>query len=405
MFRGIAMELRAHFPSELWHQFWDACFFAIERVADSALRRCAGQFAARRSARTPRAIFRERSRCLLNPYAIMVGVFAVAALALHGATFLVMRTEGPAAERARRLVPRLWPAVLVLYVAVTAATVFERGHRHRVDRRHSAAFACGAGAWLLFASLSKRERSAFAASSLFVASLLFQAAVTMYPYLLPAYPPRNGRHFDLRRVAVAGRARKRAYGDDRRRDRGRDLRHARAARRWRESSRRGVTRRVVDVRRQTLASIRPVALDARLDRQPFGARGGLRRARARPAQSGRHGEGTRAHLHRALRAARRRSPRGCVDETIELDALHRSAQRRTCKSNCSRATRSSSPIARSKSTCIRSSATIEIERGMRVPFFGNRYLAARRGARRSRQSVRADGARRHPLSAAVCVAG
>ncbi len=26
MFRGIAIELREHFTSELWHQFWDAAF-------------------------------------------------------------------------------------------------------------------------------------------------------------------------------------------------------------------------------------------------------------------------------------------------------------------------------------------------------------------------------------------
>ncbi|MGH8164855.1 MAG: cytochrome d ubiquinol oxidase subunit II, partial [Rhodanobacteraceae bacterium] len=26
MFRGIAMELRSHFKSELWHGFWDFCF-------------------------------------------------------------------------------------------------------------------------------------------------------------------------------------------------------------------------------------------------------------------------------------------------------------------------------------------------------------------------------------------
>ena len=28
MFRGIAMELRSQFPSEIWHQFWDVCFAA-----------------------------------------------------------------------------------------------------------------------------------------------------------------------------------------------------------------------------------------------------------------------------------------------------------------------------------------------------------------------------------------
>ena len=36
MFRGIAMELREHFSAELWHQFWDAAFCAVERALDRA---------------------------------------------------------------------------------------------------------------------------------------------------------------------------------------------------------------------------------------------------------------------------------------------------------------------------------------------------------------------------------
>ena len=190
MFRGVAMELRSHFPSELWHQFWDACFFgsslllillygvALGNLLHGVPLGLQGYFSGTLDA-------------LLNPYALMVGVFAIATLMLHGATFLVMRTRGPAAERTRRLVPRLWPAVLVLYVAVTAATVFERGIGMTwIDI--IPAFSLAALVWLLFASLTKRERAAFAASSLFVTSLVFQAAVTMYPYLLPALPPRTG---------------------------------------------------------------------------------------------------------------------------------------------------------------------------------------------------------------------
>jgi len=50
----------------------------------------------------------------------------------------------------------------------------------------------GSLVWLLFASLRKRETAAFAASSLWLASLLLQAAVTLYPYLLPALPPGRG---------------------------------------------------------------------------------------------------------------------------------------------------------------------------------------------------------------------
>ncbi len=187
MFRGIAIELRGHFPSETWHEFWDACFagasvllmllygVAIGNLVRGLPLGAGGYFAGSLDA-------------LLNPYAVMVGFFAIATLMLHGATFLVMRTEGRAAERARRLVPVLWPIVLVLYIAVSAATIFERGIGPSwIDV--IPLFTLAALVWLLLASLQKRERAAFGASSLFLATLLVQAAATMYPYLLPSLPP------------------------------------------------------------------------------------------------------------------------------------------------------------------------------------------------------------------------
>ncbi|HUN30175.1 MAG TPA: cytochrome d ubiquinol oxidase subunit II [Alphaproteobacteria bacterium] len=190
MFRGIAMELRSHFPSEIWHQFWDVCFaassvllillfgVALGNLLHGVPLDSAGYFI---------GTFDE----LLNPYALLVGVFAVVALGLHGATFLVMRTEGPATQRARRLVPRLWPAVLVLYIAVTAATLTDRGIGLTwIDL--IPLLTLGSLGAVLFLALHAREWGTFLASSLFLASLLLQASVTLYPYLLPSLPPRRG---------------------------------------------------------------------------------------------------------------------------------------------------------------------------------------------------------------------
>ncbi len=190
MFRGIAMELRAHFPSEIWHQFWDACFAGSSALLVLLYGVALGNLL-RGLPLGAEGYFSGTLNILLNPYAVMVGLFAVATLMLHGATFLVMRTEGRATERARWLVPRVWAAVLVLYIAVTGATVAERGiGLSWIDVIPLLSFV--ALGWLLFASLTKREYSAFAASSLFVASLLLQAAVTMYPYLIPGLPPSSG---------------------------------------------------------------------------------------------------------------------------------------------------------------------------------------------------------------------
>lgn len=190
MFRGIAMELRSHLPSAIWHQFWDFSFAASSALLILLFGVALGNLL-HGVPLGPQGYFQGTFDELLNPYAVLAGVFAVAALALHGATFLVMRTEGPSTERARRLVPRLWPVVLVLYVAVTAATIAERGIGFSwIDLIPLLTLASLVA--VLFLSLNKRETGAFAASSVFLASLLVQAAVTMYPYLLPSLPPSQG---------------------------------------------------------------------------------------------------------------------------------------------------------------------------------------------------------------------
>jgi cytochrome d ubiquinol oxidase subunit II len=190
MFRGVAMELRSHFPSELWHQFWDACF-AVSSVLLIVLFGVALGNLLHGVPLGRQGYFIGTFDELLNPYSVLVGVFALVALALHGTTFLVMRTQGPAAQRAQRLLPRLWAVALVLYIAVSAATVAERGIGFSWIGLVPLLTLASLGA-LLFLSLHKDGRGAFMASSAFLASLLLQAAVTLYPYLLPSLPLGSG---------------------------------------------------------------------------------------------------------------------------------------------------------------------------------------------------------------------
>jgi cytochrome bd ubiquinol oxidase subunit II len=130
---------------------------------------------------------------LLNPYALLVGVFALVALAQHGATFILLRIVGEPARRAQRMLQWLWWVVLVCYLAVTVATLFVRG------MGNVSPFLIVMPVLSLLAlvgiriALSRGVASvAFAASCAFIATLLIASAGTLYPYLLPAYPARNG---------------------------------------------------------------------------------------------------------------------------------------------------------------------------------------------------------------------
>src|SRR4030095_13018403 len=120
--RGIAIEFRSHVTEPLWRSAWDFVFAAASTLlavffgaAFGNLMRGVpldrdGWFAlplfTNFSARDPVGI--------LDWYTILTGVFALLALAAHGAVFLVWKTDGAVHERSRRMTRRLWIAGAVL---------------------------------------------------------------------------------------------------------------------------------------------------------------------------------------------------------------------------------------------------------------------------------------------------
>ncbi|HEY8314494.1 MAG TPA: cytochrome d ubiquinol oxidase subunit II [Candidatus Baltobacteraceae bacterium] len=191
MFRGIALELRSHFVSEMWHGFWDFCFAASSTLLILLFGIALGNIV-RGLPLDANGYFLGTFGFLLNPYALGVGALAVAAVAQHGATWVRLRIDGPPAQRSRTLIGMLWWIVLALYVATSAATIAQRWSLP----------AHGVHAWLAFmpvvslatlialrvANARGHAGRAFAASSIFLASLLVVSAGTMYPYILPGYP-------------------------------------------------------------------------------------------------------------------------------------------------------------------------------------------------------------------------
>jgi cytochrome d ubiquinol oxidase subunit II len=189
MFRGIALELRAHIANDLWHQFFDV-MFALASVSLALLFGVALGNILRGVPLNDAHYFEGTFAFLLNPFAVGVGLLAVFALALHGAAWIAMSVEGLPAIRATRALRILGPIVLALAAAITYGTF----------RVHSpwpnmvampwiavAPLASVAGLALILA-IRNRPRRTFAASTVFLAGMLASAAATMFPYLLPGFP-------------------------------------------------------------------------------------------------------------------------------------------------------------------------------------------------------------------------
>lgn len=122
VFRGVAFEFRWRDPGH--RPFWDFAFNLGSVVAALAQGITLG-------ALLQGIVIRDRGYAggwfdWLTPFSLLVGVSLVAGYALLGATWLIMKSEGPLQERCYRLALRLGIVVIVAMAAVSAWTPFLR---------------------------------------------------------------------------------------------------------------------------------------------------------------------------------------------------------------------------------------------------------------------------------------
>jgi cytochrome d ubiquinol oxidase subunit II len=128
---------------------------------------------------------------LLNPFALLVGVFSLTLFAMHGALYLSMKVEGELRAKMVSRATRLWMASVVLFIIVTGGALLTAQFLFQ-DILLNPVF------WvlmilLLVSSLSLpvflkggRLVPGFIASSLTIACLMGISALSLYPRLVPS---------------------------------------------------------------------------------------------------------------------------------------------------------------------------------------------------------------------------
>ena len=198
--RAISIDFRNHLKSPVWAPLWDVGFMASSALLALFFGVALGNLLRGVPIRGAEDFFLPLwtnfgttgpDIGILDWYTLLVGVFAMLAIFMHGATWIFFKVAGPVAERARRAARFLIPVVSVLFIAVTFATL-------QVQRQAAANIAAapwgvvlpaGAIAAIGFCLLYvKRNRPlrAFIASSVFLLLMLGTAAFTLFPYLLPS---------------------------------------------------------------------------------------------------------------------------------------------------------------------------------------------------------------------------
>jgi cytochrome d ubiquinol oxidase subunit II len=128
---------------------------------------------------------------ILDWYTVIGGLVALVALTLHGALWLVIKTSGDLAQRARRIATPLWLALVALTVVSLAATIAVRPASLNNYFNYPFTFivpvgviASLAGIWLF--NRNSHPVKAFLSSCLYLFFMLAGACWGLYPTLLPA---------------------------------------------------------------------------------------------------------------------------------------------------------------------------------------------------------------------------
>jgi len=187
--RAVAIEFRSHESSPAARSRWDAAFALGSTVAVLLLGVALGNIL-RGVALDAGGNYTGTFFGLLTPFALLVGVLNLAMIATHGALYVVMKTEGLLADRARRWAKLAWGAYLPLAVlTLVAAALFP--HLRQNYLAMPALWLLPALALLAIILTGVWNRAgqpgrAFVASGTGIVLLLAAAAAALFPSLVPA---------------------------------------------------------------------------------------------------------------------------------------------------------------------------------------------------------------------------
>ncbi|WP_092844956.1 cytochrome d ubiquinol oxidase subunit II [Modicisalibacter xianhensis] len=187
IFRGVAFELR--FKSHRSRKWWNLAFAGGSAVAAFAQGAVVGAYIL--GFETQSRTFAGGPFDWLTPFTVMTGLGMMAGLALLGATWIIMKTEGAVQEWAYRLAPKLLAGVLVVFAIVSLWTpyvdpsVWDRWFSNIGVIWILPALALLSAALLFWSVRQRRDRLPFLATlSMFIFTYL-GLLVSRWPYVVP----------------------------------------------------------------------------------------------------------------------------------------------------------------------------------------------------------------------------
>lgn len=196
IFRAVAIEFRSKQPMRWWRFLWDISF-SLSSILSSFLIGIVLGNLAYGIPLTPEGDIQGSLLERFHPYALLMGLTTLALFMMHGAIYVVLKTEGALHEQARTWVRHSIIFFILSYGVTTMATLLYVSHMTEAIRKYPVLFIVPLLNLLAIANVPReiyhgRDLRAFLSSCVSVAMLMALFGIGMYPNLVVSHPyPEN----------------------------------------------------------------------------------------------------------------------------------------------------------------------------------------------------------------------
>lgn len=191
IFRAIAIEFRGKEEMAWWKKTWDICY-AVSSIMLAFLLGVVLGNVLQGIAIGENYVYQDSGFFeFLNPYAVLVGITTLALFMMHGAIYLLMKTEGKLYDRMIILLRKGMVFFILSFAALTLYTLLFLPHLSDTFKNEPAYFVVPALVFLSIANvprLASKHRffQAFIFSAITIALMLALVAIELFPVLLPS---------------------------------------------------------------------------------------------------------------------------------------------------------------------------------------------------------------------------
>ncbi len=192
IFRAVAIEFRSKQEMAWWRRMWDVSFFASSVLASFLIGVALGNIGIGIPLDSNHE-FVGTFLGLLNPYALLVGVTTVSLFMMHGAIYVVMKTEGELHDKVRGWVNNAIIFFIICYATTTMATLLYVPQMADVIKGNPVLFLVPLLNMLAIANIPReiyhgRDWRAFLSSCFAIVFLMALFGIGMFPNMIFSSP-------------------------------------------------------------------------------------------------------------------------------------------------------------------------------------------------------------------------